>query len=388
MFSKFVVVLLASKLSVGNAVRRDFKSGVSSSFIENAVDHIGALIHQHMADSSSIVEGLAKVRSIVAETPHGDNPSVTQSLKSEVEDLIKIMQTEVDAKIRSAHQSDDGILLSSINELTGKAAALVSAHNQAAVAKNSLVACRTSQTSLSSEVEQHEEKLSDAQKKEDKECKEVVAVDFSWSDNATDFKVDCDISQTGNCKTQVSDLKLRINEMRSTLKASLEKARADHADQVLECQNAKSSADKFKAELETAQRAFKTLKGQCDESEGQFDALLCTFNSHYTDKCEEALSFKKTVVDIDGDAKDRKDEWASSVITQCVLQGVIDQDSNLDLVSQCAGQVDYTKDVGELTRHSDALAILMTGVNFKCTDAETVTFDDQTFTLPLPNDQC
>jgi len=385
---KFLCTILASA-TLSQAIRRDFKMDRSPI---NVVDDISALMQKHTATkgAKSAMQILEKAQKAMAGITPGAKPAMNAALEAVITDI----EANVETMIREQHTSTQGALNTALQALSTATDTALEAKTLADSADNAFVACIETEKSRLAAVEGAQASLLAAQEAKVQPCADQdAAAPYSKEFSENDLVFECDISIKGNCDGPMADFTGRVNSLLTGLEADVTRATDVYTAAKGRCDSAKAAIVAAQAALAQAQDEFQTQRQQCMQSHESRQVALCMFGMDLSAKCDSVGDFKALEAQIDGSGSihsepDRMAEWASTQVTKCMLQVIIDAKDlanvNLDesSLATCEQEVDYVGSVGTVDRKSGDFAVETGPDRFTCTETQ-INFSGFSWNVPV-----
>jgi len=386
---KFLCTILASA-SLSQAVRRDFKMDRNPI---NVVDGISVLMQNHAATNGakSSMQILQKAQKAIA----GLTPGAKRAMDAALQAVITDIETNVETLIRQQHVATQGALDSALQALSTATDVALGAKTLADSADSAFVTCIETEKGRLAAVEGAQATLVAAQDAKVQPCAEQdAAAPYSKEFSENDLVFECDISIQGNCDGPLEAFTERVNGLLTGLENDVTDATRVYTAAKGRCDSAKAAIVAAQAALVQAQDEFQTQRTQCMESHESRQVSLCMFGMDLSTKCGSARGFKSLEAEIDASNSgihsepDRMAEWASTEVTKCMLQEIINADDlanvNMDesTLAACEQKVDYAGSVGTIDRKSGDYNRLTGPDRFTCSEAE-ISFSGFSWSVPV-----
>jgi len=198
----------------------------------------------------------------------------------------------------------------------------------------------------------------------------------------------CDISGTGNCKSQLADYKTAVAGLLSALQNNMATENEKYTVAAKACTEAMDDVAQKQSAMEEELSLFNAQRDACLTMHETRMMGMCSFGEDLQRKCEKVSEYKALIAStdqVDGDEHsqpDREQEWLTTSKVKCMLSNVINGiEINDASLGQCVSEVNYVRDVGDLDRKDSEFKVQTTIDRFTCQESA-ITFRGEMWETP------
>lgn len=341
-------------VSAGSAARSNIKS---ESGFPHVMNRISSLLQNH-AGTDEMLQTLAHI------TP-GAGTSMSQALNTVIADI----ESNVMEKIKAGHAETQKDLDDALGELKTSTAAAVAQKSAAIKSDTAWFSCVASERELLVAVETADAAATESRSNQDAPCQ--TQVDLSkFSTHREIAGSSCDFSAEGSCESAMDQLEDAVSKAESSITSELAGAQASYDQATNQCNAAKADALSKQSAHSDSITAYEAKKEACVRKHEQRQLSLCLFGSTLQQKCAENADYNDVLGKINSAGNpfshsDRVAEWTTSTLTMCMLRKVLDGDTlDAATLTVCTSDVNYARDVGELSKPDDFPACTAEKIKF------------------------
>jgi len=387
-------LVLVAAPHLGHAVRQNLKAervGYGSHLMSSIASVLTSHQQGHHEDVRLKLQALAK-----------ETPEVSSDLETIIRTLVDTIEDDVKSLIMQSKQA-------TVDELDKRVTAVVSASTdvttQYGVAKSAdgeYYVCVSEEQQAYEAEETDKQEMDTAQANTVQPCNDKAAnKEFSRAAPAQ-MSVDCDFSvaaeDQNSCESQMQKLDQDVTQ-------SLNDLKKDSGDQVeawigfdAECTRTTGIYDGKVTDHQNAIKFREDKQGECLELKPHRSNNICKFGSDVQVKCEKFASYETLISELEetGNAHsqvDRRQEWATTETTRCLLQkhldtvaengGILfDAQASEEALQECVTASVFEEQDGDLGLQSfqdkvdAAMGVIDNNVEYKCEPSRKFSFEN------------
>merc|ERR1719330_1968454 len=288
---KMLFVLYIASLSQAARVNPKLNSASS---VSNVMDQIGSLLQVRGADA----QVLARLGALASQQV---TPGALESQNEILRKVITEIEEEVEKKIKEGHLGTQRTINEKINGLRETTSHVVNIKRDLAdYADTEWNSCVQAEKAKRVAIEEAEDALTQSRSRVGEPCQlQEDRAPFGWSADASKLQFACDISELGNCESEVSKFNSQMDSMLADLQSDMAAKTQSWAEAKAQCDAAKADVVEKQSARDSAVADWKHQREDCLHKHESRQVSMCLFGAKLQVKCQKAAAYRTLLSEVD-----------------------------------------------------------------------------------------